>query len=123
MDHQTFDRLTHLFAVSGSRRTAWRALLGAALLGVTTRGAAAEPCNKGKHLCGGTCCPGGKCFANDVCGDELCCTGPELVICGNTCCKKVDTKGRQSQAPCRGECISPGKDPCQSGLPGSYRRR
>ena len=49
MDHQTFDRLTRLFGMVGSRRSAWRALLGGALLGATTRSAAAKPCDQGKH--------------------------------------------------------------------------
>ena len=44
MDHQTFDRLTRLFAESGSRRTALRALIAGAFLGAATRSSAAKPC-------------------------------------------------------------------------------
>ena len=63
MDDQTFDRLTRLFGMVGSRRSTWRALLAGALLATTTRSAAAKPCDQGKHaLCGGACCPG-RCFA------------------------------------------------------------
>jgi len=43
MEHQTFDRLTRLFGSTGSRRTAWRALLAGALLGATPRRLAAAP--------------------------------------------------------------------------------
>jgi hypothetical protein len=61
MEHQTFDRLTRLFGTTGSRRTAWRALLAGALLGATPRRLAAAPttpCTKGKHeLCGGNAVP------------------------------------------------------------------
>jgi hypothetical protein len=117
MDHQTFDRLTRLFRTAGSRRTAWRALLAGALLGATTRSAAAKPCNKGKHLCGSTCCPG-KCFTNGSC--EVCCTGKNI-ICktteGPVCCLN---EGRD---PC-GVCLTPDSSgSCQSGIAGSYRRR
>jgi hypothetical protein len=122
MDHRTFDRLTHLFAVSESRRTAWRALLAATLFGVTTRSAAAKPCNKGKHLCGDTCCPG-KCFVNDCGGHELCCTGKDRIICGNTCCKSVDERGTPIPDPCRQPCVAPEQILCPSGVAGSYRRR
>ncbi len=122
MDHHAFDRLTRLCGASGSRRTAWRTLLAATLLGATTRPAAAKPCNNGKHLCGDTCCPG-KCFVNDACRDELCCTGPERIICGNQCCKRVDEAGRKIKAPCSGECISPREDSCPTAITGSYRRR
>ena len=114
MDHQTFDRMTRLFRTSGSRRTAWRALLAGALLGATTRRAAAEPCANGKHLCGNTCCPG-KCFTNGPC--EVCCTGTNI-ICHTT-----------GQPVC---CLDDGsKDPCSvcltSGLrwllPGGHPRQ
>ena len=65
MDHQTFDRLARVFAASGSRRAAWRALLGAALLGATTRAAMATSSTpvsptgqRGTALLGNKCCPG-----------------------------------------------------------------
>ena len=127
MDHQTFDRLTRLFGASGSRRYAGRALLGTALLGATTRMAAAAPCDNGKNprcRCGqNSTCPPGKCFRNECNGDQLCCTGSGLIICGNTCCQNVGTD------PCD-PCLAPGAtdvqaaedDPCPSGLAGSYRR-
>ena len=117
MDHQTFDRLTHLFAAPGTRRAAWRALLGAALLGVTTRSAAAKACNKGMHLCGDTCCPG-KCFTNGSC--DVCCTGNNI-ICHTTgqpvCCLNV---GKDSCATCT---IPDSGDTCKEAIAGSYRRR
>jgi hypothetical protein len=126
MDYQVFDRLARLFAASGSRRTTWRALLGAALLGATTSpvGAApgATPCDTGEQArCGDQCCPG-RCFVDEVCGDQLCCRGPELTICGNMCCRSVDEAGRKLAAPCSGACIPPKEGSCQSGLPTRYRR-
>jgi hypothetical protein len=129
MDHQTFDRLTYLFAASGSRRNAWRALLGAALLGATTQSAAAAPCSNGKHLCGGTCCPG-KCFTDGSC--EVCCTG-ENIICttagGPVCCLNLnDGKDPCAVLQATGKCPTPDPGPnpstsCKSGIAGSYRRR
>src|SRR5829696_1330239 len=131
MDHQTFDHLARLFGTAGSRRTAWRALLAGALLGATTRSAAAgptAPCKHGKQeLCGDECCPG-RCFvvvsdfgdSIDAC--PICCTKENnLVICGDTCCVSVDELGNPIEDPCR-DCIRPGSL-CQEGLPGSYRRR
>ena len=118
MDHRTFDRLTHFFAVSQSRRTAWRALLAGALLGATTRSAAAEPCANSKHLCGNTCCPG-KCFTNGSC--EVCCAGANI-ICQTTgqpvCCLNDGSKD-----PCAA-CLTPDSGGfCREGIAGSYRRR
>ena len=131
MDDQTFDHLTRLIATAASRRTAWRALLGAALLGTTTRPAAAAPCGNGKHVCGARneCCPG-KCFRNASTGHELCCrgsdekTGNALIICGTKCCQDV------GEDPCDC-CLAPGAtiviaaatDPCPEAITGSYRRR
>jgi hypothetical protein len=124
MDHRTFDRLTHLFAASGSRRTAWRALLGAALLGVTTRSAAAEPCNKGKHRCGNQCCPG-KCFTNGSC--QVCCTGNN-VICHTggpaVCCLNDGKDDPCAVLKATGECPIPdSRGNCPDLIAGSYRRR
>jgi hypothetical protein len=138
MDHQTFDRLTRLFGIAGSRRTAWRALIAGALLGTTARSAAATPagedrcdatrcpktpqgeagfCCPGKQQCScnGTCCPGKTgCFVStsDENKDELCCTRPELIICGDQCCRNV------GEDPCT-ECLGPHPDL----ISGSYRRR
>ena len=131
MDHQTFDRLTRLFGASGTRRTAWRALLAAALLGTTTRTAAATPCASGKNprcQCGtDTACEPGKCFTR--CGREVCCTGRELIICGNTCCQALDARGTPLPDPCT-PCTepplpapSPGQPPCSDAVTGTYRRR
>jgi hypothetical protein len=128
MDHQTFDRLTRLIGTAASRRTAWRALLGAALFGATRRSAAAEQCRNGKPACGNDgCCPG-RCFAfvsdsgdaNLAC--KLCCTEKnDAVICGDTCCKVSE---REGEDPCR-DCIrpTPQGNVCSSGIAGSYRRR
>src|SRR5688500_1657714 len=109
MDQQTFDRLTRFVGAAGSRRSAWRALLAAALLGATTRTAAAAPSYTGKNprwRCGEESkCPPGKCFV-DECGHELCCTGPKLIICGDRCCQSVGA------SPCSAQnrqdaCIRP----------------
>lgn len=127
MDQQTFDRLTRLFGMAGSRRSAWRALLAGALLGATTRSAAATPCDQGKHaLCGGECCPG-RCFTNETCGDMLCCTGLDFTICGHECCRARTAGGEKIASPCHtGGCVPPrnvcGEDP-SGGIPGRYRRR
>jgi hypothetical protein len=119
MDHQTFDRLTRLFGTAASRRTAWRAMLGAALFGATTRSAAAQECPDSKHLCEGECCPG-KCFVR--CGSEeevFCCSDPQYVICGNRCC----FNNPESADPCA-ECPpARASDVCPSAIAGSYRRR
>jgi hypothetical protein len=129
MDHQTFDHATRVFAASGSRRAAWRALLGAALLGATTRTASAGPCDTGKNpacTCGtDTKCPPGKCFTHD-CGHQHCCSEPTWITCGNRCCKTEDDN-RPIPDPC-GRCIEPvppdaGPGPCEAGITGSYRRR
>jgi len=135
MDHQTFDRLTRLFGFAGSRRTAWRALLGAALLGATTRVAMADsstPCLTGnQEFCGRQCCPG-KCFVtceNDV-ELALCCTGNDFIICEdpNTgksicCLNRGDGSCEKCEQP--GELGLPtGAETCRPGLiSGSYRRR
>ena len=120
MDHQVFDTVARLFGTAGSRRTAWRALFAGALLGATTRSAAAQRCPDGKHLCDGVCCPG-KCFVK--CGgdeDEVfCCTEPDFVICGNRCC--INTPG--SPDPCANCPRASASDVCLSGIAGSYRRR
>jgi hypothetical protein len=123
MDHPTFDRLTRLVGTAGSRRTALRAVLAGALLGATTRSAAAKPCGAAAQLCGGQCCPG-KCFVRCVDGSEFCCTGKfpgtqfDLIICGNQCC--VD---HGSADPCA-ECPRGGSgEACLEGIAGSYRRR
>jgi hypothetical protein len=133
MDHQTFDRMTRLFGTAGSRRTALRALIAGTLLGATTRGAAAKPCNKGKHLCGvgerQECCPG-KCFEHECSGHQLCCTAEHnLTICGNQCCMTVDGDNNLIRDPCR-PCTAPPPGPtssgqgfCDSSIAGSYRRR
>jgi hypothetical protein len=141
MDHQTFDRLTRLFGIAGSRRTAWQALLGAALLGATTRSVAAAPTSAcdagGQESCGigGPCCPG-RCFVTCRATDSgtsepttyeefaLCCTGKDLIICGKECC--LDD-GRDD--PCE-RCELPsepgmptGAQVCIGAIAGSYRRR
>jgi hypothetical protein len=129
MDHQTFDRLTRLFGIAGSRRTAWRALLGAALLGATTRAAMADsstPCLTGnQEFCGRQCCPG-RCFVSESSGCVLCCTGKDLIICEDpatgksTCCNALDEHGDPISDPC-GDCIPP--QACPGLISGSYRRR
>src|SRR5829696_2978434 len=85
MDHRKFDRLTRLFGAPRSRRTALRALLGAALLGATTRTAMAGPCDTGNNpqcTCGAdTNCPAGKCFVDSRGNCPVCCTEPGYVIC------------------------------------------
>jgi hypothetical protein len=144
MDHQTFDRLTRVVAASGSRRTAWRALLGGVLLGATTRGVAAGPCRTEKNpqcRCGDNRkCPPGKCFVLEegdcrdptspdcVCRDEVCCSGAEptsgeeLIICGNRCCRATLNRDPIDD-PCK-NCDPPRVPPdCPGALAGSYRRR
>jgi hypothetical protein len=130
MDHQTFDRLTRLFGIAGSRRTAWRVLLGGALLGATTRAAAAGPCDTGTNpecTCGkDTKCPPGMCFwdpcpAEEPRGEFCCSTEFGYVFCGDRCC--LDN-GNDPCAACR----RPSKDPPEACLGeeaiiGSYRRR
>jgi hypothetical protein len=129
MDHRNFDRLTRLFGATRSRRTALRALLGAALLGATARPAVATPCdgdnskNNPRCTCGGSDCEPGKCFTHDT-GCQLCCTEEnDLIICGNKCCKI------EGEDPC-GRCQVPappsptsGAPPCTTYVSGSYRRR
>ena len=125
MDHQVFDTVARLFGASGSRRTAWRALLAGALLGATSRSAAAAPCTNGTNsprcTCGETLnCPPGKCFVK--CGREeevFCCTEPDYVICGNRCC--INTPGIAD--PCADCPRAHASDVCLSGIAGSYRRR
>jgi hypothetical protein len=125
MDHHVFDRLTRLFSAPRSRRTAWRTLLGAALLGATTRDAAAAPtapCDPGdQEYCitpkGRECCPG-RCFVHTECPDEFfCCTGPEWITCGNDCCENT-------RDACSGVCTHPTpSEACKEAITGSYRRR
>ena len=135
MDQQTFDRLTRLVGTAASRRTAWRAMLGGALLGITSHSAAAQRCPDRKHLCGGEggeCCPG-KCFRDDLNPScEACCTAKNYnIICittkGPVCCHnnnpRVDPCAEVQRT---GECpVSPqGKgETCIAGIAGSYRRR
>jgi len=125
METQTFDRLTRLFGTTGSRRTAWRALLAGALLGGTARGTVAASCRDGKPACGTGCCPG-KCFSNTC--NEFCCagsdpaTGLKLITCKNACCQD---NGRGD--PCA-LCTAPSwptscGDPNPGAITGSYRRR
>jgi hypothetical protein len=127
MDDRKFDRLTRLFGTPGSRRTAFRALLGAALLGTTTRAAMAtssNACDPGKNeVCGKECCPG-TCFVRTCSTTEeaFCCTGERMIICGidqrAQCC--VDD-GRPN--PCE-DCLTPSVGGfCPSYVGGSYRRR
>ena len=137
MDDRKFDRLTRLFGAPGSRRTALRALLVAALIGATSRTAMATssaPCKKGsQESCGGTCCPG-KCFVNPANGCPVCCTEPDFVICAG---KTIDaTTGRTTRQPTCCQNTKDG-DPCERCVPpapprgatcpsyvgGSYRRR
>ena len=140
MDHHVFDTVTRLVGTAGSRRTAWRAILGAALFGATTRSTAAAPCpnvRNARCTCGETSnCEPSKCFTHD-CGHQFCCTG-RWTICGNECCMTETDQGRSIEDPCRVEgsgenrlpnCIRPipplppPDSPCQSGIAGSYRRR
>jgi hypothetical protein len=136
LDHQTFDRLTRLFGIAGSRRTAWRALLAGALLGATARSAAAVPRNAcdagGQEFCGigGPCCPG-KCFV--TCDDDeefaLCCTGKDFIICedptGKSICCQNNGDGSCEKCEQPRELGMPtGAESCRPGLiSGSYRRR
>lgn len=120
MDHQTFDRMTRLFGTAGSRRTAWHALLGGALLVVTPRSAVAKPCpnvRNARCTCGETSdCEPSKCFT-DGCGHQLCCTGSDRIICGNQCCLN-----KKDEDPCA-RCDRPVRPICSEGIAGSYRRR
>jgi hypothetical protein len=125
MDPHAFDRATRLFRTPHSRRSAWHALLGAALLGTTMRTASAAPCGNDRHGCGtgNECCPG-KCFRSVRTSDELCCSGPDLIICENRCCQNV------GEDPCDC-CLDPGAtteiaaaaNSCPGAIAGSYRRR
>jgi hypothetical protein len=129
MDHRKFDRLTRLFSVPRSRRTALRALIGAALLGTTTREVMATPRCDNDKMCGKDgCCPG-KCFLDPCPADkprgEFCCTGSDYVLCGGTCCKPIDPTAADPCAECR-LAGPPPREPsqvCQTGITGSYRRR
>jgi hypothetical protein len=132
MDQQTFDRLTRLFRTAGSRRTAWRAILGAALFGATTCSAAAQQCPDRKHRCGADCCPG-KCFRdelNESC--EACCTEKNNnIICvtagGPVCCRKDEKVDPCAVVQATGKCPAPPAgavgETCTAGIAGSYRRR
>src|SRR5919112_3897221 len=127
MEHQTFDRLTRRVGTAASRRTAVRTLLAGALLGATTRRAAAAPCitdTSGRCTCGESkVCAPGKCFVRCVDDKEFCCTG-EFIVCGNTCC--LDDG---SDDPCKAPGCSRGGprggagEACLEGITGSYRRR
>ena len=140
MDSHVFDHLTRLLSAPRSRRAAWHALLGAALLGATTRPAAAaptSPCETGEQeYCGSgkdNCCPG-KCFVVDLPnapgGCPVCCTEPEYVMCvvtttdetgktrrEPTCCKKTKDACGKCEQP------TPTDETCPSLISGSYRRR
>src|SRR5215207_10480573 len=111
---------------------------GAALLGATTRAAAAvptRPCD-GKHaLCDGECCPG-RCFVTEIgdcsdprsgdciCREEVCCIGPRYIICGDRCCLAVRADGQKIDAPCTDPLCDPPREVCPPGaITGSYRRR
>ena len=130
METQTFDRLTRLFGTAGSRRSAWRAVLAGAFLGVTRRHAAAAPCGTDPNArcsCGTTRdCDPGKCFTHE-CGDQFCCTG-DWVICGNACCQNVRDAclvagSGENRLP---NCIQPTPPAtglCEGAIAGSYRRR
>jgi len=128
MDPQTFDRFARLLSMPRSRRTTWRALLGAALLGATTRtavAAATDPCAAGaEDYCvvgdARVCCPG-RCFVKCGGGEEICCTKPNWVMCGNSCCPYDPT----ARNPCE-HCppgLSGGGDACVGVITGTYRRR
>jgi hypothetical protein len=135
MDPHVFDSLTRQLSAPRSRRAAWRALVGAALLGATTRAAMADsstPCRAGnQEVCGGQCCPG-RCFMHEPCKNiQLCCTGKDLIICEDpttgksTCCYALDEHGDPSSDPCR-ECKPPplpDDQTCFDYIGGSYRRR
>ncbi len=125
MDPHVFDRLTRLFSAPRSRRGAWRALLGGALLGATPRPAMASPCAKGKHMCGERkeCCPG-RCFVDECNPDTaLCCTAPRLIICTDVITGKAVCCENQGDSPCDA-CLRPPDGPaCPSSITGSYRRR
>jgi hypothetical protein len=125
MDPHVFDDLTRQLSAPRSRRTAWRALLAGAVLGATTKVTVASPSDTGENRpCGRDQerCPG-RCFANNcVPVDELCCTGPEWIICGNTCCQAMEGD-RKIEHPCSsGDCIPPASS-CEPFIAGSYRRR
>lgn len=132
MDQRKFDRLTQRVSAAESRRQALRALLGAALVGTTTKNAAAtkrraprgrgERCKDGTTChgdacCGEECCPG-RCFV-DADNRPFCCTAPDWVICGNS-----EAANREERQIC---CPKAGSDPCSCVGPtvitGSYRRR
>jgi hypothetical protein len=129
--------MTRLFGAAGSRRTAWRALLAAALFGVAPRrttAAPTAPCTVGNHeLCGvgndlgDECCPG-KCFADKCTGYELCCTAEHnLIICQDPETGKAICCENTGDSPCRACSRPTPKDEdrtlCQDGIAGSYRRR
>jgi hypothetical protein len=130
MDPRVFDRLIRLFSAPRTRRTAWRILLGGALLGTTTQRAASAPreCTDKTPTCGTKqeCCPG-KCFV-DPCppeeAHEFCCVAPAYVFCGSTCCD-YDPSVADPCATCR-QAGPPPREPgetCVGGITGSYRRR
>lgn len=127
MDPHAFDRATRLFGSRRSRRAVWRAVLGGALLGATSHGALASPCQDGKHSrCGDQCCPG-RCFTNEACGDQLCCVGPNFTICGDECCRARTADGQKIASPCNKGGCRPPQSVCpeepDGGIAGSYRRR
>jgi hypothetical protein len=137
MDHPTFDHVTRVFAASGSRRAALRALLGTALLGASTRTTAAAPttlCDEGRNpqcTCGASAkCPPNQCFWDPCPADkprgEFCCsTELGYVLCGDRCC----LRGPNAADPCAA-CLRPLRDPAEAcagvggqAITGSYRRR
>jgi hypothetical protein len=135
MDPHVFDHLTRLWSAPRSRRAAWRALLGVALLGTSTRTAVATsstPCLTGSQVfcVRDQCCPG-RCFVTCQNDEEfaLCCTGKDLIICEDpktgesTCCQN---RGDDSCEKCElpGDGIPTGAETCPPGaITGSYRRR
>jgi hypothetical protein len=137
MDHQAFDRLTRLVGTATSRRTAWRALLTAVLLGAGLREAAgsARCDNANTPRCGrgpeAECCPG-KCFRHVETEQELCCTAAhQRIICptagGQRCCHAVGVAGEDPCDCCRDPGAESARaataDHCPGLIAGSYRRR
>src|SRR5215207_8242538 len=139
MDHRKFDRLTQQVRAAGSRRQALRAVLGAAIVGSTTKHAAAnvrrapkgrgEICADGStchgdSCCGRECCPG-RCFVTeeDNRGNPtgwMCCRPPDGVMCedenargGVVCCPYNSQATNEQACSCIGGEV----------ITGSYRRR
>jgi hypothetical protein len=137
MDQRKFDRLTRLFGAPRSRRTAWRALLGAALLGATTRTAMAGPCDTGNNpqcTCGtNRTCPPGMCFVDSGGQCPVCCTEEnDLTLCVGKTIDAATRKAIREPTCCKGTkdaceaCVPPAPPPgatCFDYVGGSYRRR